>query len=232
MFVSDQIQLSWQQHRIDKSVRLWDAANPSYCLQAYTGHHSHVMSLDFHPKKNDLFCFCDSINEIRYCTISPFTCTRLSKQGGSAHVRFQPRIGHLLAAASDKVVSVFDVETDRQTHAFQGHSDVVNYLCWDPSGDYLASVSEESVKVWSLVSGECIHELRSNGNQFHSCVFHPSYAALLVIGGLRSLELWNMAENKSMTVPAHENIIAALAQSQVTGMVASASHDSSIKLWK
>uniref|UniRef100_A0A5B7AHE2 Putative transcriptional corepressor LEUNIG-like n=1 Tax=Davidia involucrata TaxID=16924 RepID=A0A5B7AHE2_DAVIN len=215
----------------DKSVRVWDAANPSYCLHAYTGHTSHVMSLDFHPKKNDLFCFCDSNNEIRYWNISPFSCTRVSK-GGSAQVRFQPIIGHVLAAASDKVVSIFDVETDRQTYLFQGHSGVVNYLCWDLNGDLLASVSEESVKVWSLTSGECIHELSSNGNQFHSCVFHPSYSALLVIGGMRSLELWNMAENKSMTVPAHENIIAALAQSPVTGMVASASHDSSVKLWK
>ncbi|XP_057508307.1 transcriptional corepressor LEUNIG_HOMOLOG-like isoform X2 [Actinidia eriantha] len=217
---------------LDKSVRLWDAANPSYCLHAYTGHTSHVMSLDFHPKKNDLFCFCDSNNEIRYCNISPFTCTRVSKQGGSAQVRFQPIIGNLLAAAADKVVSIFDVETDRQIHTFQGHSGVVNYLCWDLNGDYLASVSEESVKVWSLATGECIHDLSSNGNQFHSCVFHPSYSALLVVGGLRSLELWNMAENKSMTVSAHENIIAALAQSPVTGTVASASHDSSVKLWK
>ncbi|XP_042053535.1 transcriptional corepressor LEUNIG_HOMOLOG-like [Salvia splendens] len=216
----------------DKSVRLWDAANPSYCLQAYTGHSSHIMSLDFHPKKNDLFCFCDSKNEIRYWSISPFTCTRMSKQGGSAQVRFQPITGHLLAAASDKVVSIFDVENDRQTHSFQGHSGVVNYLCWDLNGDLLASVSEDSIKVWSLASGECIHELNSNGNQFHSCVFHPSYSALLVIGGLRALELWNMVENKSMTVPAHENIIASLAQSPLTGMVASASHDSSVKLWK
>ncbi|KVI03806.1 WD40 repeat-containing protein [Cynara cardunculus var. scolymus] len=193
----------------DKSVRIWDAANPSYCLHAHTAHTSHVMSLDFHPKKNDLFCFCDSSNEIRYWNLSPFQCTRLSKQGGSAQVRFQPVTGHLLAAASDKIVSIFDVETDRQTHSFQ-----------------------ESVKVWSLASGECIHELTSNGNQFHSCVFHPSYSTLLVIGGTRSLELWNMAENKRMTVPAHETIIAALAQSPVTGMVASASHDSSVKLWK
>ncbi|KAK3013431.1 hypothetical protein RJ639_010243 [Escallonia herrerae] len=216
----------------DKSVRLWDAANPSYCLHAYTGHTSHVISLDFHPKKNDLFCFCDSTNEIRYWNISPFSCTRVSKQGGSTQVRFQPNMGHLLAAASEKVVSIFDVETDGQTHSFQGHSGVVNYLCWDLNGDYLASVSEDSVKVWSLASGECIHELSSSGNQFHSCVFHPSYSALLVIGGMRSLELWNMAENKSMTVPAHENIIAALVQSPVTGMVASASHDSSVKLWK
>ncbi|XP_055830038.1 transcriptional corepressor LEUNIG_HOMOLOG-like [Solanum dulcamara] len=216
----------------DKSVRLWDAANTNYCLNSYTGHPSHVMSLDFHPKKNDLFCFCDSNNEIRYWNISPFSCTRVSKQGGSAQVRFQPITGQLLAAASDKAVSIFDVENDRQLQSFQGHSGVVNYLCWDLNGDLLASVSEESVKVWSLNTGDCIHELSANGNQFHSCVFHPSYSALLVIGGMRSLELWNMVENKSMTIPAHENIIAALAQSPVTGMVASASHDSSVKLWK
>ncbi|XAR60976.1 hypothetical protein NMG60_11034541 [Bertholletia excelsa] len=216
----------------DKSVRLWDANDPSYCLHAYTGHTSHVISLDFHPKKNDLLCFCDNNNEIRYFNVSPFTSVRASKQGGSAQVRFQPLSGHSLAAASDKVVSIFDVETDRQTYVLQGHSGVVNYLCWDLNGDFLASVSEECVKVWSLTSGECIHELSSNGNQFHSCVFHPNYSTLLVIGGLRSLELWNMAENKSMTVSAHENIIAALAQSPVTGMIASASHDSSVKLWK
>jgi hypothetical protein len=34
-------------------------------------------------------------------------------------VRFQPRDGHLLAAASEKVVTIFDVETDRQIHSFQ-----------------------------------------------------------------------------------------------------------------
>lgn len=34
-------------------------------------------------------------------------------------MRFQPRTGQTLAAASDKVVSIFDVETDRQTYSFQ-----------------------------------------------------------------------------------------------------------------
>ncbi|KAL3604735.1 hypothetical protein D5086_005594 [Populus alba] len=310
----------------DKSVRLWDANNPSYCLHEYTGHSSPIMSLDFHPKKTDLFCFSDYDNEIHYWNINPFTSVRVSK-GGNAQVRFQPRVGHLLAAASDKVVTIFDVEADRQIHSFQGHSEMVNYICWDSAGDILASVSQNLVKIWSMASGECIQELSSNGNQFHSCVFHPSYSTLLVIGGisispvipwlrhwfmvvvmnepvvlppniisetspvlnffiarvflvheikpyfflhqylcyniihipsiamnsallapifagfldipklffqmwLQSLELWNMADNKSMTIPAHENIIAALAQSPVTGMVASASHDSTVKLWK
>ena len=41
---------------------------------------------------------------------------------------------------------------------------MVNYLCWDLNGDYLAYVSEESLKVWSLAKGECIHEFSSMEN--------------------------------------------------------------------
>lgn len=55
---------------------------------------------------------------------------------------------------------------------------------------------------------------------------------LLFSVGVQSLELWNMAENKSMTIPAHENVISALAECAATGMVASASRDNSVKLWK
>ncbi|KAL5711763.1 hypothetical protein ACHQM5_014006 [Ranunculus cassubicifolius] len=215
----------------DRTVRLWNAADPSYCMHVYNGHSTQVMSLDFHPKKTDVFCSCDASGEIRYWNIGQYQPSRTSK-GGSAQVRFQPRIGQLLAAASENIVSIFDVEADRQTLALQGHTKEVHSVCWDVNGDYLASVSQDSVRVWSIASGECIHELNSNGNKFHSCVFHPSYSTLLVIGGYQSLELWNMAENKSMTVQAHENLIAALAQSPVTGMVASASHDQSVKLWK
>lgn len=61
---------------VDLTILLWQ---PNYCMQAYTGHNSPIMSLDFHPKKTDLFCFCDSDNEIRYWNINPFSCTRISK---------------------------------------------------------------------------------------------------------------------------------------------------------
>lgn len=81
---------------------------------------------------------------------------------------------------------------------FQGHSAEVHCLCWDTNGEYLASVSQESIKVWSLASGNCIHELNSSGNMFHSCVFHPSYPSLMVIGGYQVyLYIW------SCRVPLH-----------------------------
>ncbi|KAK4365753.1 hypothetical protein RND71_013633 [Anisodus tanguticus] len=212
----------------DKTVRVWDADNPGYSLRTFTGHSAGVMSLDFHPNKEDLICSCDGDGEIRYWSINNGSCTRVFK-GGTAQVRFQPRIGRYLAAAAENVVSILDVETQACRHSLKGHTKPIHSVCWDPSGELLASVSEDSVRVWTLRSGsegDCLHELSSNGNKFHSCVFHPTYSSLL------SLELWNMNENKTMTLTAHEGLIASLAVSTVAGLVASASHDKFVKLWK
>ena len=66
---------------------------------------------------------------------------------------------------------------------FQGHNKEVLSICWDPSGKYIASISEDTARVWSVSGRECLHELRSTGNKFQSCTFHPGYSQLLVIGG-------------------------------------------------
>ena len=62
-------------------------------------------------------------------------------------------------------------------------------MCWDENGEYLASVSQDTVKVWSVSSGMCIHELRSNGNQYQSCTFHPRYPKVLIVGGYQVNEM-------------------------------------------
>ncbi|KAI3691137.1 hypothetical protein L2E82_49355 [Cichorium intybus] len=218
----------------DKTVRVWDNDNPGYSLCTFLGHSASVMSLDFHPNNNDLICSCDGDGKIRYWSINNGRCVRIFKSG-VAQVRFQPCHGRFLAAAASNIVSILDVETQRCRHLLQGHTKPIHSVCWDLSGKYLASVSEDSVRVWSLMAGnegECIHELSCNGDKFQSCVFHPSYASILVIGCYKSLELWNMSENKTMTRSAHEELIADLAASTITGLVASASHDKIVKLWK
>ncbi|XP_019175712.1 PREDICTED: transcriptional corepressor LEUNIG-like [Ipomoea nil] len=154
--------------------------------------------------------------------------------GGMTQVRFQPRLGRYLAAAGENDVSIIDVETQTCRQTLKG-TKPVNYVCWDPSGELLVTVREDSVRVWALGSGSignCVHELGSNHSKFHSCVFHPVYTSLVVIGCNQSLELWNMSENKTMVVAAHERIISSLAASSATGLIASASHDQMIKLWK
>lgn len=217
----------------DKTVRVWDADNQGYSIRTFTGHSASVMSLDFHPNKDDLICSCDGDSEIRFWSINNGSIVRIFK-GGSTQLRFQPRLGGYLAAASENVVSILDVETQACLRRFEGHSKHVDSLCWDPSGEFVVSVSEDTVKVWSLNAGNeesCVHELNCSGSKFHSCAFHPSYPSLLIIGCYQALELWDMSENRTMTLAAHDGLISALASSS-SGLVASASHDKYVKLWK
>ncbi|KNA14920.1 hypothetical protein SOVF_102960 isoform A [Spinacia oleracea] len=219
----------------DRTVRVWDADNTGYSLRNFTGHSTSVMSLDFHPTNEDLIISNDSNGEIRIWSINKGSCPKVL-EGGTVQVRFQPRTGKLIAAVSELVINIIDTDNFRVVEQLQGHSQKFHSACWDPSGELLACVSEDMVRVWSVGSGSskwrCVHELTGTGNKFNTCVFHPVYSSLLIIGCYQNLELWNMTENKTMTLVAHEGQITSLATSSVTGFVASASHDKCVKLWK
>ncbi|KAJ1282326.1 hypothetical protein BS78_03G043200 [Paspalum vaginatum] len=214
----------------DKTVRVWDSDNQGYSIRTFTGHSAPVMSLDFHPNKDDLICSCDGDNEIRFWSINHGNIVRIFK-GGSGQLRFQPRYGGYLATASDSIVSILDVETQACMRRFENHTKNVDSLCWDPTGEYVVSVSEDTVKVWSLNEKSCVNELNCSGRKFWSCAFHPTYPSLLIIGCYQSLELWDMSENRSMTIAAHDGLISAVASSS-SGLVASTSHDKYVKLWR
>jgi hypothetical protein len=55
-----------------------------YSLRTFTGHSASVMSLDFHPNKEDLICSCDGDGEVRYWSINNGSCVRVFKV--SSHV--------------------------------------------------------------------------------------------------------------------------------------------------
>ncbi|KAK8604615.1 hypothetical protein V6N13_126606 [Hibiscus sabdariffa] len=216
----------------DKTVRIWDSDKPRKSLFKLVGYADQVLSLDFHPRTVDLLCSCDNNNEMRLWNIDQRTCIHVSK-AATKQVRFQPQLGRLIATASGNVINLIDVETNKPQFCLKGHDEDVLSICWDPCGEYIASISENSARVWSVLGGECLHELRSTGNKFQSCTFHPAYSQLLVIGGYQCLELWNPIEsNKTLTVEAHRGLISSLAVCLETEMIASASLDQCVKLWK
>ncbi|CAH1426417.1 unnamed protein product [Lactuca virosa] len=218
----------------DKTIRIWDLENlGGGSVRTFTGHIASVLSIDFHPKKDDIVCSCDE-SEIRYWTIKNAGCVKVTK-GGANLVRFQSGVGRILAAVVGKSVSLTDLENSQaRKHVLKGHASNVQSICWDSSGENLISVSEDLVKVWRMDSGgkaNCIHELSVNGKRFHCGIFHPAYPSLLIIGCYQSMELWNMAENKMM-MPIEEPV-SALAVSSASGLIASAGHnDNVVKIWK
>ncbi|KAI5669447.1 hypothetical protein M9H77_19300 [Catharanthus roseus] len=220
---------------IDKTVRVWDTDNfLHHCVATFAAwlFSSYVYwtplwynFTDFHPIKDDLICSCDWSGEIRYWTINDGSCAGVFK-GGNYQVRFQPCLGRYLAAASDDVLSIMDVEKQTCLYSMKGHIKPISYLCWDPSGTLLASLSEDSIRIWTFTpgnEGRCVHQL--NGENFFSCAFHPTHPWLLA-----SLVIWDTIENKRMSISAHKGIISWLAASGVSGFIASTSHDNFLKL--
>ncbi|KAK6941571.1 LIS1 homology motif [Dillenia turbinata] len=204
------------------------AAQESYACCMLTAHSTCVKSVDFHPTEAGLLCSCDGNGEMRYWNISIGTSTTVF-EGGTNRVRFQPHLGQYLAASAGTLISIFDVETHTPRVILKGHTSEVHSMFWHPSGEYLASVSDELVRVWKVGAqseGKCVQELTFSGNKFYSCAFHPTHPTLL------NLEIWDMTKSKIMSIAAHDHLISALAVSNVTGLVASASHDRTIKLWK
>ncbi|KAG8051406.1 hypothetical protein GUJ93_ZPchr0001g30712 [Zizania palustris] len=87
--------------------------------------------------KSDGEVHCWSINNG-----SCVTCVRVFN-GGATQLRFQPRHGKYLAAASEKMISILDAET---LHIYrsdlQGHIKNIQFVCWDAAGGWLPGLCQ------------------------------------------------------------------------------------------
>ncbi|XP_011086694.1 transcriptional corepressor LEUNIG-like [Sesamum indicum] len=168
---------------LDKTVRVWDTNNPHTSLCKFTRHNCGVMSLDFHPNK-DIVCSSDANGEIKYWSVNSGGCATVFKDC-ACQVRFQPLIARFLAAATANAVLILDAETQTCYHTLKGHQEPIHSVCWDHSGELLASVSDKSVRIWTMGTGNewvCLNEHKSDSHKFHSCVFHPTQSSVLVLG--------------------------------------------------
>lgn len=105
------------------------AKKQGYSICTITRHSAYVMSLDFYAIKVDVMCSCDGYSEIIFWSINNGGIVQNFK-GGSRHLRFQPRPGGHLAAASEN-----DVKPQACVRRFEGHTK--GSLCWDSSGNVL-----------------------------------------------------------------------------------------------
>ncbi|MCH85235.1 transcriptional corepressor LEUNIG-like, partial [Trifolium medium] len=111
---------------------------------------------------------------------------------GGSKVRFQPISGTILAVANKNVINILDFNNSTVVECLQGHVKDICSICWDVSGYWIASASEDEVRIWSLMMygyRQCVYHYPSNGKKFTSIIFHPRYHNVLVIGSSQGMEL-------------------------------------------
>ncbi|XP_061349447.1 transcriptional corepressor LEUNIG_HOMOLOG-like [Gastrolobium bilobum] len=217
----------------DRTVKTWDAAYPDIeyaTLNADFGYP--ILSLDFHPRDRDYLCCCDANDLIQLWNVYHNAYMK-SFKGGTQQVRYQPRFGKLLAAASGKFINIFETENYKIRNKLEGHNKEVISICWDQTGNYIASVSEDEAHFWSAApQGGLLHVLACKHGKFESCIFHPKYPNLVIIAGHKCLEFWIPQREHSLNFfDGGDGIFTGLATSPQNQRVASISRDR-VKLWK
>ncbi|RHN62408.1 putative transcription factor WD40-like family [Medicago truncatula] len=216
----------------DRTVKLWHAkrTRPERELLELAGHNGIVSSLDFHPLR-EILCSSDTCDAIKVWDLEQCVTINNFTEGGR-QVRFQPGSGTFLAVANQNVITIFNTQDLSVFHKFQGHVKEIKSICWDATGNMIASVSEDDVRVLSVFMKESIYEYPSNGKRFQSVIFHPRYPNVLVIGCFQCLELL-ILENGQTHSSTHASDLSitglAVAQNET---ITSASDDSVVKIWR
>ncbi|KAG9331130.1 hypothetical protein JZ751_019968 [Albula glossodonta] len=73
------------------------------------------------------------------------------------------------SCSTDMCIHVCRLGSDRPLKTFQGHTNEVNAIKWDPSGMLLASCSDDmSLKIWSMKQDSCVHDLQAHSKEIYT----------------------------------------------------------------
>ncbi|ESN91742.1 hypothetical protein HELRODRAFT_185199 [Helobdella robusta] len=79
------------------------------------------------------------------------------------------------SCSTDQCIHVCKLGTDKPIKTFQGHTNEVNAIKWDPQGVLLASCSDDmTLKIWSLKQDTCIHDLQAHNKEIYTIKWSPT----------------------------------------------------------
>ncbi|XP_043928504.1 F-box-like/WD repeat-containing protein TBL1X isoform X3 [Protopterus annectens] len=79
------------------------------------------------------------------------------------------------SCSTDMCIHVCRLGCDRPVKTFQGHTNEVNAIKWDPSGVLLASCSDDmTLKIWSMKQDTCVHDLQAHSKEIYTIKWSPT----------------------------------------------------------
>ncbi len=116
-------------------------------------------------------------------------------------------------------------------HPPPGHTNEVNAIKWDPQGNFLASCSDDmTLKIWNMKQDSCVHDLSAHSKEIYTIKWSPTGPGTkvrLCISCPRLIHGFNCLVVKLPLL----NINCLLKNPNANLVLASASFDSTVRLW-
>ncbi|XP_023382156.1 F-box-like/WD repeat-containing protein TBL1X [Pteropus vampyrus] len=146
------------------------------------------------------------------------------------------------SCSTDMCIHVCRLGCDRPVKTFQGHTNEVNAIKWDPSGMLLASCSDDmTLKIWSMKQDTCVHDLQAHSKEIYTIKWSPTGPAttnpnssiMLASASFDStVRLWDVERGVCVhTLTKHQEPVYSVAFSPDGKYLASGSFDKCVHIW-
>lgn len=146
------------------------------------------------------------------------------------------------SCSTDQRIHVCKLGVDRPIKTFQGHTNEVNAIKWDPQGVLLASCSDDmTLKIWSMKQDSCIYDLQAHLKEIYTIKWSPTGPgtnnpnANLILASASfdsTVRLWDVERGTCKhTLTKHQEPVYSVAFSPDGKFLASGSFDKCVHIW-
>ncbi|XP_045471970.1 F-box-like/WD repeat-containing protein TBL1XR1 [Harmonia axyridis] len=146
------------------------------------------------------------------------------------------------SCSTDQCIHVCKLGMDKPIKSFQGHTNEVNAIKWDPQGVLLASCSDDmTLKIWSMKQDTCVHDLQAHSKEIYTIKWsptgpgtsNPNMNLILASASFDStVRLWDVEKGACVhTLTKHTEPVYSVAFSPDGKFLASGSFDKCVHIW-
>ncbi|ABA23472.1 serine/threonine protein kinase with WD40 repeats [Trichormus variabilis ATCC 29413] len=167
--------------------------------------------------------------------LSPWQCLNtLTGDYCTNSLAISPDGNTLASGGDDKIIRLWELNTQKLVASFSGHSQAVTSVTFSPQGEILATASDDkTVKLWHLPTSREVFTLNGHTKPVKSVSFSPNGQILASGSWDKQVKLWDVTTGKEISaLKAHQLQVSAVAFSPQEEILASASFDRTIRLWQ